>query len=151
MIEIRQAQPADEAAIRACAEAAYARYVPRIGRRPAPMDTDFGVAIVQGAAHVAQQGGQVVGFILFFPDGGAMRLESVAVRPDVAGQGIGQRLIDHCEGVARRAGCAAVRLYTNAKMAENLRLYPRLGYRQVDRRSEDGYDRVYFEKRLTRP
>lgn len=151
MIEIRQAGPADAPAIRACAEAAYARYVPRIGRRPAPMDTDFGAAIAQGAAYVADEGDQVVGFILFSPDGPAMRLDSVAVRPDLAGQGIGRRLIDHCEAAARRAGCAAVRLYTNAKMTENLRLYPRLDYREVDRRVEDGFDRVFFEKRLTRP
>jgi hypothetical protein len=33
-------------------------------------------------------------------------------------------------------------------MTENLGLYPRLGYQQFDRRVEDGFDRVYFEKTL---
>jgi hypothetical protein len=37
-------------------------------------------------------------------------------------------------------------LYTNAAMSENLALYPRLGYREVDRRRDAGFDRVFFAK-----
>ena len=37
-------------------------------------------------------------------------------------------------------------LYTNAAMRENLSLYPRLGWVETDRRTEDGFERVYFEK-----
>jgi len=33
-------------------------------------------------------------------------------------------------------------------MTENLSIYPHLGYIEVDRREEDGFSRVYFEKRL---
>ncbi len=33
-------------------------------------------------------------------------------------------------------------------MHENLRFYPRLGYREVGRRLEDGFRRVYFSKQL---
>jgi hypothetical protein len=50
--------------------------------------------------------------------------------------------------VAVRLGLRRVHLYTNAKMTANLSIYPRLGYVEIDRRSEDGFDRVYFEKRL---
>ena len=31
-------------------------------------------------------------------------------------------------------------------MTENLSFYPRMGYAEVDRRHEDGFDRVFFEK-----
>ena len=44
--------------------------------------------------------------------------------------------------------CAAVTLYTNEAMVENLQLYPRLGYVETGRGVEEGYRRVYFEKRL---
>ena len=37
---------------------------------------------------------------------------------------------------------------TNEKMTENLTLYPRLGYCEVARRTEDGFNRVYFQKTL---
>ena len=40
-------------------------------------------------------------------------------------------------------------LYTNAKMRENLALYARLGWREVDRRTESGFERVYFEKTVS--
>ena len=45
---IRQARASDEAEIRHCTEAAYARYIPLIGRKPAPMLADFAAQIVAG-------------------------------------------------------------------------------------------------------
>jgi ribosomal protein S18 acetylase RimI-like enzyme len=144
---IRQAIDADESAIRACAECAYARYVAAIGRKPAPMVADFAAQIRAGQVHVAvDDAGLAQGFIVFFPKDGQMFLENVAVRPEAAGQGTGGALIRFCEDEARRAGLAAVRLYTNARMTENLSLYPHLGYVEVERREEDGFDRVFFEK-----
>lgn len=49
---------------------------------------------------------------------------------------------------ARRLELAAVHLYTNERMIDNLSIYPRLGYVEVERRLEDGFKRVFFEKRL---
>ena len=147
---IRPATPGDEAAIRACAEAAYTRYVAAIGRKPAPMLADYAADIAAGHVHVAADGADAVqGFIVFFPEGGRMMLENVAVHPAAAGQGLGKALIRFCEAAARQQGLAAVALYTNEKMAENLSIYPRLGYIETGRRQEQGYNRVFFEKSLT--
>lgn len=33
-------------------------------------------------------------------------------------------------------------------MKENLALYPRLGYEQVDRRTDNGFEGVFFAKHL---
>lgn len=146
---IRPATAADEAAIRACAEAAYSRYVPAIGRRPAPMDADYAAHIAAGDVHVAEdEAGRFAGFIVFFREGDAMQLENVAVLPAFAGRGMGRSLITFCEAAAEVQGLRAVRLYTNEKMTENLSLYPRLGYREIARRNEHGFNRVFFEKGL---
>lgn len=146
---IRPAVAGDEAAIRSCAEEAYARYVAAIGRRPAPMEADYAAQIAEGLIHVALDGeGLLAGFITFFPQDDAMLLENVAVRKAVVGQGIGKALIGFCEETARRLGLGSVRLYTNAKMVENLAIYPRLGYAETGRGTEDGFERVFFEKRL---
>lgn len=146
---IRHAVTADETAIRACAERAYTRYVAAIGRKPAPMVADFAAQIAEGQAYVAMgDAGEFQGFIVFFPKGDAMFLENVAVEPAAAGKGIGKSLIAFCEAEARRLGLAAVTLYTNEKMVENLSIYPKLGYVETGRRSEDGFNRVFFEKRL---
>ena len=146
---IRPATPADEPAVRDCAERAYAQYVEAIGRKPAPMVADFAAQIADGLVHVATDAaGRVVGYAVFYPDGGAMHLENVAVLPAAAGQGTGKALVAHCEAAARRAGLPAVELYTNAKMTANLSIYPHLGYRETGRRHEAGFDRVYFRKDL---
>jgi len=94
----------------------------------------------------AAEGGELQGFVVFYPEGKHILLESVAVLPGAAGRGIGKSLIRFCEGEARRCDFDAVRLYTNEKMTENLSFYPRLGYIEVARRTEDGFNRVFFEK-----
>lgn len=146
---IRTAIASDEAAIRFCAETAYQRYVAAIGRKPAPMLADFAAQIAEGHVHVACAGdGALLGFIVFFARHDHMLLENVAVLPAAAGRGIGRQLIAFCEQAARQQGLERVELYTNEKMTENIFLYPHLGYREVDRRSEDGFNRVFFAKNL---
>jgi GNAT superfamily N-acetyltransferase len=146
---IRPAIATDEPAIRQCAENAYIRYVEAIGRKPAPMLADFASQIAAGQVFVAADETDLPqGFIVFFPEDGQMFLENVAVQPSAAGKGIGKALIGFCENQARRLGLGSVQLYTNQKMVENLSIYPRLGYAEIDRRTENGFDRVYFEKRL---
>lgn len=148
---IRRADPGDEAQIRDCAEQAYARYVAVIGRKPAPMVADFKAQIEAGQVYVSVEGDAFQGFIVFFPKGDHILLENVAVLPSAAGRGVGKSLIGFCEEEARRGGLKAVHLYINEKMTENLSIYPRLGYVEVARRHEDGFDRVFFEKRLSGP
>ena len=146
---IRPAQPRDESAIRECAEQAYARYVPAIGRKPAPMLADFAAQIAAGVVYVAtDEHGTFQGFVVFYPECEHVLLENVAVLPSAAGQGVGKSLISFCEDTGRQLGMSTVQLYTNEKMTENLAIYPRLGYVNVGRRTEDGFNRVYFEKRL---
>ncbi|MBP0483412.1 GNAT family N-acetyltransferase [Sagittula sp. M10.9X] len=149
-LSIRPATPADAPRVREITEAAYARYIPRIGRRPAPMDADIAAQIVAGALQVLETG-TVLGAVVCYPDGDAMHLETLAVAPEATGQGLGRALIAHVETQAARLGLAKVTLYTNAKMTENLAIYPHLGYSEVGRRTEDGFDRVFYEKTLRAP
>lgn len=146
---IRQAAACDEQDVRECAERAYARYVPLMGRKPAPMIADFAAQIAAGNAYVAADGhGVFQGYIVFYQEEDRILLENVAVLPDAAGRGVGKALISFCEDAARQRGLDAVHLYTNEKMTDNLSIYPKLGYVEVERRTEDGFKRVYFEKSL---
>jgi ribosomal protein S18 acetylase RimI-like enzyme len=80
------------------------------------------------------------------PEEDALLLDNVAVAPAAQGRGIGRKLIALAERRARELGLPKVRLYTNAKMTENLRMYPALGYVEVGRGGEGGFHRVFFEK-----
>ncbi len=92
--------------------------------------------------------GGLLGYVSFWPEGEAMMLDAVATHPRAAGRGLGRCLVTHVEAEARARNLVMVRLYTNARMSSNLTLYPHLGYAQVARVSEAGFDRVYFEKTL---
>ncbi len=146
---IRRATIAYAAAIKSCAQQAYAQYVAAIGRMPAPMVADFEALIAADHVYVATEPSNAVqGFIVFYKVADHVLLENVAVRPSAGGKGIGKQLIEFCETHARGHGAKSVQLYTNEKMTQNLSLYPHLGYRETDRRNEDGFNRVYFEKIL---
>jgi ribosomal protein S18 acetylase RimI-like enzyme len=57
-------------------------------------------------------------------------------------------LMEHAEKIARSRNLHAVTLYTNEKMHENIALYSKLGFAEIDRRTDEGYARVYFRKEL---
>ncbi|MFG2192444.1 GNAT family N-acetyltransferase [Streptomyces sp. NPDC048639] len=143
---IRAATPADASAVRAVTEAAYHPYVERIGVRPAPMDADVGADIAAGRVFVT--GDPVVGVLVLVPHGDHLLLESVAVRPDAHGRGIGGRLLDFAESFAREHGLPEVRLCTHVLMTENQRIYGRRGYEETARGRPDRHHRIHYSKRV---
>lgn len=147
-MNFRLARSTDLTGIETCARDAYALYVPRIGREPAPMIADFAAQITEGIVHVLEKDDDIVGFVVFYPRDDHMHLENVAVRQTAQGSGLGAQLLDFVEAQARIQKLAAVELYTNEKMTENIPYYVKHGYVEVARRSEDGFARVYFRKEL---
>ncbi|MEM7251133.1 MAG: GNAT family N-acetyltransferase [Pseudomonadota bacterium] len=146
---IRRASLDDLDAVAACARAAYSKYLGRMDKEPAPMNADFERQISQGMVWVATKAHRLVGYVVFYaqgPDG--LHLENIAVIPEMSGRGIGKALVQHVEEAARRAGKAAVELYTNEAMVENLAMYPKLGFVAIERKLQDGFDRVFFRKTL---
>jgi len=145
---LREAQPGDREAIERLVEAAYGVYVARIGRRPAPMDADYARLIDRGQVTILARDGAVVAAIVLVPMADHLLVENVAVDPAAQHAGLGRRLMAHAEEVARALGLSELRLYTNELMVENVAWYPRLGYRETERRAESGFARVFFHKVL---
>lgn len=142
----RPATAADLPAIREVVGAAYARYLSRMDRPPAPMLADYGAAVDAGQLWVAGQ--PVAGLIELTEAGDALHVGNVAVHPGSQGTGLGRLLMDFAERRAILLGLTRLSLYTNEVMTENQAIYTHLGYREVDRHAEDGYRRVYMEKLL---
>lgn len=143
---IRQAEPADVAELRRIIVAAFEKYVPRIGRKPAPMLADYEAHVAAGEAFVLSDQDETKGalVVMVLPD--CLLIEVVAVDPLCQGKGYGRILMAQAEAAAQKAGSSLVRLYTNAKMTENIALYEHLGYAESRRTREGGFDRVYMEK-----
>ncbi|WP_121746100.1 GNAT family N-acetyltransferase [Streptomyces sp. E2N166] len=152
---IRPATAADLPAVKAVTDAAYRPYAERIGVMPQPMEADHAANVAAGKVFVAEAAGEPaaglagpVGLVVLeaFPD--HLFLDSVAVRPDAHGRGVGRRLLRFVDARARALGLSEVRLYTNALMWENQEIYPKYGYEVVERRVDGPYDRVHYRKRL---
>jgi ribosomal protein S18 acetylase RimI-like enzyme len=142
---IRRARPEDQAAVEAIVHAAYAVYVERIGKPPGPMLDDYRRLIADGAVSVFEMpDGAIAAIIVLLAKADHLLLDNVAVFPDRQGQGLGRRLIAFAESEARRLCCRELRLYTHARMTENIALYARFGFEETGRRRESGYDRVYM-------
>lgn len=146
---VRPARPGQAGALAALAEAAYAPWVPVVGQRPGPMDDDYAARIARGEAFVvAEASGALAGLVVLEEKDGAPWLDNVAVAPAYAGKGLGWRLIRFAEAEARRRGHALIRLYTHQRMERNVALYRDLGYVEAGRGVEQGFARVFMEKRL---
>jgi predicted N-acetyltransferase YhbS len=148
-IAIRDAHPADRAAIEAVTLAAYEQYAVTLGA------TLWGIyrqnivatlADVKPATQiVAEKEGALVGSVLLYPAGGDMgepgggkamtltgpEVRLLAVAPAARGSGAGRRLMEECIRRARAAGAAALTLHTTDMMRVAMQLYERMGFERA--------------------
>ena len=143
---LRRATAADLPAIKAIIDAAYAKYLTRMDKRPAPMFRDYGPSVEDGTTWVA--GFPVTAVLTLYPREDHLLVENIAIHPDAQGRGLGRALMGFAEQEAARRGFTRMALVTHEAMTENQAIYGRLGYTEVDRRAEDGYRRIYMEKPL---
>ena len=146
VVTVRPADPGDVHALQAIAVAAYEKYLPRIGRPPAPMTADYAQAVRDRQVWAAVQDGEISGFAVLITQPGYLELENIAVLPAAQGRGIGVLLLSLAEDRARELGLGEIRLYTNQAMTENLAYYARRGYAETHRAEQDGFNRVFFRK-----
>jgi ribosomal protein S18 acetylase RimI-like enzyme len=144
---LRRATADDLPAIKAVINAAYARYLTRMDKPPGPMLRDYGPAVEAGTTWVT--GSPVTAVLILYPREDHLYVENIAVDPSAQGRGLGRALMEFAEQEAARRGLRRMALVTHETMTENQAIYARLGYVEIDRRTEDGYRRVYMEKPLT--
>jgi GNAT superfamily N-acetyltransferase len=142
----RRATAADLPAIKALIDAAYARYLTWMDKPPGPMLRDYGPSVEAGTTWVT--GSPITAVLTLYPRDDHLLIENIAVQPAAQGHGLGRVLMSFAEEEAARRGLTRMALVTHEVMTENQAIYARLGYTEVERRAEDGYRRIYMEKRL---
>lgn len=145
---IRQAEQEDQADIVACVQAAYSKYIERIGKKPAPMLADYNTLIADEMVYVLVVDKEIRGVLVMTPEGREMFVENVAVDPRFQGQGLGRTLMAFVEQQARKEQLDEIRLYTNELMTKNLLFYHQLGFEEEGRHTQHDYRRVFLKKRL---
>jgi len=148
----RRALAGDAPALRSLVRAAYAKWVPLIGREPKPMTADYDKAVREHLVFVVEAPGRLDAAIELIPAADHLLVENVAVAPTAQGRGLGTQLMDVAERVARDLGLKELRLYTNARFTENITLYEKLGYTITERAAiPTGGEVVWMGKRLDGP
>ena len=144
----RSAAPDDATAIRTLVRAAYAKWVPIIGREPRPMQADYEAAVRERDFDIALRDGEMVALIETMLRDDHLWIENIAVVPEAQGQGLGTLLLERTEARARATGRRELRLLTNGKMDVNIALYQRVGF-SFDKQEPFGDGTVvYMSKRL---
>jgi N-acetylglutamate synthase-like GNAT family acetyltransferase len=145
---IRIATDRDVLTIEHVIRRAYMDYTPRIGRPPAPMNDDYRQHVAAGNVWVLLLDGEIIGVVVLLLRTDYMLLDNVAVAPEKQRHGFGRRLMLFAEVRARQCGYKEIQLYTNELMLENIAFYHKLGYREIDRRLDSGFKRVFMKKAL---
>jgi DNA-binding MarR family transcriptional regulator len=151
-IAIEEADPRGDAA-RYC----LAEYYAELARR---FEKGFDVALSRDphAADMVRPGGA---FLLAVSDGmpiGCVGLKGTGgqtgeikrlwICPTARGFGLAKRLMRAAEDVARELSIEILRLDTNSALPEALKLYPALGWVEIERFNDDPYPDRFFDKRL---
>lgn len=145
----RRALAGDAPALRDLVRSAYAKWAPLIGREPKPMTADYDKAVREHLVFVVEAPGRLDAAIELIPAADHLLVENVAVAPAAQGRGLGTQLMDVAERVARDLGLRELRLYTNARFAENIALYEKLGYAITERAAiPTGGEVVWMRKQL---
>ncbi|KAJ5314061.1 pre-mRNA splicing factor [Penicillium atrosanguineum] len=150
-ISITNATPENIPVIKDMVHAAYSKYIERIGKPPAPMTADYRVLMQTHEIFLLQKpNGKVMGSIMLRSDlpSNSIEINNLVVDPLAQGLGYGRILMSYAENIAKARGHSSLTLYTNVKMYENLGLYVKLGFTEMERKVEDGFERVYFRKPL---
>jgi GNAT superfamily N-acetyltransferase len=81
-------------------------------------------------------------------DTAVAEVKSMYVSPAHRGLGIGRMVLERLHGLAREAGCRAVRLDTNEFLGPALGLYRAAGYREVPDYNGNAKADLWFERAL---
>jgi DNA-binding MarR family transcriptional regulator/ribosomal protein S18 acetylase RimI-like enzyme len=88
------------------------------------------------------------GAIKHDPRGGPSEVKRMWVAESARGLGIGRRLLEKLEGLARERGARAVRLDTNKSLVEAIAMYRSAGYAEALRFNDEPLAHHWFEKPL---
>lgn len=145
---LRPATKADVPAIRALVRAAYAKWVPVIGREPVPMTANYAQAVRMNRFDLLERDGGLVALVETIPRADHLWIENLAVSPEHHGQGLGRAMLRQAEAVARELGHTVIKLGTNQAFASNVDFYLRTGFAIEREEPFRGGIGLYFTKTL---
>jgi putative acetyltransferase len=131
-IRIRKAKHGDAAAIESLLHESFLEYerayTPEAFHITTPKKREIESRIKHWTVWVALHANVIVGTVSAHPEGEALHIRSMAVRPSMRGRGIGKLLLQRVEKFAAANGYKRLILNTTPFLASAIRLYERSGF-----------------------
>ena len=146
--QFRRATLEDADAVRLLTRAAYAKWVPAIGREPLPMKADYEVAVREHLVDLLEVDRTLAALIEMIPESEWLLIENLAVAPAFQRRGYARVLLERAQETAFALGLQGLQLFTNSLFESNVDLYLRHGF-SIDREEPFmGGVTVYMSKSL---
>jgi N-acetylglutamate synthase-like GNAT family acetyltransferase len=146
-IRIRKAKHRDAAAIESLLYESFLEYerayTPEAFHITTPEKREVERRIKHWTVWVALHANVIVGTVSAHPEGEALHIRSMAVRPSMRGRDIGKMLLQHVEKFAAANAYKSLILNTTPFLASAIRLYERFGFRAT------GNERDWFGTTLS--
>ncbi len=113
------------------------------------MIANFALHIDRDWVFVSEQENIVAGYAILLTKQREALLDNIAVDPAFQRSGMGEALVGQVEKRTIELGYAALDLYTNVIMSDNVRWYEKLGFVETRRVEEAGFRRIYMRKVLS--
>ena len=94
------------------------------------------------AGFLAVENGRIVGCVFALERARDFYVGKLAVEPALQGQGVGARLMQAVEDLARERDKDAIELQARIELTANHAAFARLGFRETERTAHAGYDRL---------
>ena len=146
---LRLATKGDVLAIRALTRAAYAKWVPVIGREPVPMTADYTLAIRIHRFDLLEAEKGLIALVETIARPDHIWVENLAISPEHHGRGLGRMMLGEVERIARSLGQPEIRLLTNREFEGNVEFYERAGFTVEREEPFRGCTTAYLAKSLT--
>ncbi|MBD9667125.1 GNAT family N-acetyltransferase [Variovorax sp. VRV01] len=147
-LQFRRAGEKDAAAVGLLTRAAYAKWVPVIGREPLPMKADYESAVREHLVDLLEVDGKLAALVEMIPEPDWLLIENLAVAPTFQRRGYARILLERARDTGLALRLKGLRLFTNKLFESNVDLYLRHGF-AIDREEPfmDGVT-VYMSKLL---
>ena len=145
---IRHARLSDLQQLRYLAQTAFAPSAPGVRGRREPLRADLRELVEHEDITVFMVRNRVRGFICYHIDGPDLHIEALAVSARQRRRGVGRQLLDQADRDGLEQKCRRAIFHSNAAMFENLAYFRAKGFEEIDRRTENGFERVYMERYL---
>jgi ribosomal protein S18 acetylase RimI-like enzyme len=107
--------------------------------------------MARGGAVIVERDGRLLGTTLYQPEDDSLYIGRLAVLPEARRTGVAVLLVQAVEAIARAQGIPRLTLGVRLALADNIRLFTRLGFRETGRTAHPGFTEptsMDMEKRL---